>query len=136
MDDQRQHRRIEADCSVETALEDEAVVWKPAVLIDCATGGLGLRTNSEMKAGDRVRIRVADSRMGKDPIFLGVAEVVRVQHDKGFRTPFAHRVGLKFTAPDAEAVQRLYHAAQIQQTVRKRAALRSGASAKGKHVWV
>jgi Tfp pilus assembly protein PilZ len=134
MDDQRRLRRIEADYSMELALEDDAAVWSSAVLVDCATGGLGVRTDGALKAGDRVRIRVTDDRMGKAPVALGVADVVRVRPDNRAGSVFGHSVGLKFRAPDAEAVDQLYHAAQVQQTVRKRAAERG--NVRGKKMWL
>lgn len=127
MNDRRKKRRIGCDFALSLTPVSGTPTGTPGVMTECSSAGIGLLATLPVAVGDIVRIQVIDSRLGRNPILLGDAQVIQAAPTRAGSTSL--RLGVELLAPDSEAAQRVYTAAQVQrmQAARQRPATTTAA---------
>jgi len=133
-DDRRQYRRIDIDFRAELIVEREPPIRVAAELVDCSTGGLYMGYDGDLRAGERVRVIVTDGRAVGGHRDLGTADILRVETVSRAGSLFSSKAALKFANPDEEAVRWVFHAAQLQQSIRRRKA--TDGRREGRKMWM
>lgn len=123
MDDQRAYRRMTCDYAarLRLLLPEGGAQAAPlaAVIIDCSTGGIRIRTAAELRLGAEVQVELNDTRVAPRPLLLGRAQVVHAGVRRQPGIPGADFYGLRMLAKEPD-YERMRQNAQAQRVLRAR----------------
>jgi hypothetical protein len=119
MEDRRKHKRFPAEFDILIKRTTDSSESIRAKMANFSSSGLCALVQARIEVGEKVAIEVVDTRLTRDPIVVGEAEVVYKLAPKEPSTK-PLRIGIRFESPDENIVQRLLEAIQARNFAESR----------------